>query len=96
MRIEARESQRLNLKGRTMQKLYFVSAQYLGQCVFGGHWLAESPADAKALALKAIAAGRVTSDQHGLRQLPPTDSLVLAARRSSADPAAMAMNAGFG
>lgn len=72
--------------------LYLVTASHAGACVFGGHWIAASPAEAKALAIDAIERGRPVCAAAGLPPLPPTSTLILAARRSRANPAAFAMN----
>lgn len=65
--------------------LYFVKATRGGwDTVFGGHWLADSPKHAIALAQADIDA-----NPHMSRD----DGMVFSAKRSKANPDAMALNA---
>lgn len=53
-----------------MRRLYFVSANVAGECVFAGHWYAHNPTDAVATANAQAKADVEVRQQHGL---PPLD-----------------------
>lgn len=63
--------------------LYFVTAKRGWETVFGGHWLADNPKHAIALAKASIDANP---------QMSRDDTMIFSARKSKADPASMASN----
>lgn len=67
-----------------MTKLYFVRADQGGACCFAGHWLAENPKG-------AIEIAKLEMDTHPLSKQVSKD-YGWTARKSNADPKAMAMN----
>lgn len=74
-------------------QLYFVKAVLAnGDCVFGGHWLADSAADARTIGAAAYEAGFAVSEKYGLPAPAARALVTFEAKRSKADPAAMAMN----
>jgi len=71
-------------------KLYFVTGRAGWETVFGGHWLAETPKEAIALAQAAI-----RSNPHTSEKIKAELVITFTAKRSSANPATMAMNAEY-
>ena len=65
-------------------RLYFVSARNGWQTVLGGHWLAESPAEAIALAKAMAESHKGLAVELGMGPFPPVDSLQWQAKPSKA------------
>lgn len=63
--------------------LYFVTVSHpLYGVIFGGHWFAHTPAEAKQLAREKYLEGQHTAKAHGLPPSPPLGGCEMRARRS--------------
>lgn len=73
------------------KKLYFCKYEYAGQCVWGGHFLACDPAEARLEAGKAFQRDKATSKANNLPLGPLANECTLTITRSHAS-VANAMN----